>query len=375
MVGSSTRNGALSDTSHARALRGLLTDIVRELRGPNSSGLNISLPSKLDRDLGIDSLGRTELIMRIERAFRIRLPISVMSEANTVGDLLTAIERATLEVRPSEASPVEEPSKNETLAVAPATEADTLVDVLEWHVARNPDRAHLTILQDEDIVLSTITYADLARSAKRVAAGLIGRDVIPGDRVALMLPTCADFFAAFFGVFYAGAVPVPIYPPMQLSQLEDYLRRQASILRNAETRILITVSEALSLGGLLRGLVPSLGAIESVKNLAAVAGAAALPRIDDPKATALIQYTSGSTGDPKGVVLSHANLLANIRALFTAIEATPSDVLISWLPLYHDMGLIGAWLAPLYGGARCYIMSPLSFLAHPQSWLWACHRY
>ena len=137
----------------------------------------------------------------------------------------------------------------------------------------------------------------------------------------------------------------------------------------------MTVPEALVLSGLLRGLIPSLSAIESVKNLTDARTVASLPKIDDAAATALIQYTSGSTGDPKGVVLSHANLLANIRAMFTAIDATSADVLVSWLPLYHDMGLIGAWLAPLYVGARCYIMSPLSFLAHPQSWLLACHRY
>lgn len=171
-----------------------------------------------------------------------------------------------------------------------------------------------------------------------------------------MLPTGAEFFTAFFGILSAGAVPVPIYPPMQLSQLEGYLRRQTKILRNAETKVLVTAPEALRLDGLLRGLVPSLSAIESAANLTVAAPPASLPKIDDPEATALIQYTSGSTGDPKGVVLSHANLLANIRAMFAALNATPADVLVSWLPLYHDVGLIGAWLAPLYVGARCFIM-------------------
>jgi 1-acyl-sn-glycerol-3-phosphate acyltransferase len=162
---------------------------------------------------------------------------------------------------------------------------------------------------------------------------------------------------------------------MQLSQLEDYLRRQAGILRNAEARILVTVPEALRLAGLLRGLVPSLSSIESVGDLMTAQAQVALPSISDPAAIALIQYTSGSTGDPKGVVLSHANLLANMRAIIKAIDATSADVMLSWLPLYHDMGLIGAWLAPLYLGVPCLIMSPLSFLARPQSWLWASHRY
>jgi 1-acyl-sn-glycerol-3-phosphate acyltransferase len=373
----SNQIGTSNETS--RVLFRLLADVVRELRGSRASVPSISLSSRLDRDLGIDSLGRTELIMRIERAFRVRLPISVLAEANTVGDVLRALQKATVEsgsLGSLDAHQVAEIRETGTQEVEPATEANTLVQALEWHVARNPDRPHVTVLQDENLVLATITYAQLARSARDVAGGLISSDVAPGDRVALMLPTGAEFFAAFFGTLYAGAVPVPIYPPMQLSQLEDYLRRQATILRNAETKVLVTVPEALSLRGLLRGLVPSLSTIESIQNLSAAAPALApLPKVDDPAAIALIQYTSGSTGDPKGVVLSHANLLANIRAMFTAIEATPADVLMSWLPLYHDMGLIGAWLAPLYAGARCYIMSPLSFLAHPQSWLWACHRY
>ncbi len=87
--------------------------------------------------------------------------------------------------------------------------------------------------------------------------------------------------------------------------------------------------------------------------------------------TAFLQYTSGSTGTPKGVILTHANLLANIRADGAAIEANASDIFVSWLPLYHDMGLIGAWLGSLYFGAQLVIMSPLSFLAKPERWLWA----
>ena len=189
-----------------------------------------------------------------------------------------------------------------------------------------------------------------------------------------MLPTGLDFFAAFFGILYAGAVPVPIYPPMRLSQIEDHLRRQAGILRNAGARMLITVPEGRRFAMLLRAHVDSLGAIESVANLKS-ASPARLPSIIDPHATALIQYTSGSTGDPKGVVLSHANLLANIRAMGRAMEASSADVFVSWLPLYHDMGLIGAWLGCLHFAAPLYVMSPLSFLVRPESWLWAIHRF
>ena len=144
--------------------------------------------------------------------------------------------------------------------------------MLDWHVAQHPDRLHATVLQDDSTVIATLSYAELAKAAKAVAAGLIARDVEPGDRIALMLPTGADFFAAFFGVLYAGAVPVPIYPPMQLTQIEEYARRQAGILRNAGARILITVPEGLRLGSLLRSLVTTIDSVESVASLSQSSG-------------------------------------------------------------------------------------------------------
>ncbi len=115
--------------------------------------------------------------------------------------------------------------------------------------------------------------------------------------------------------------------------------------------------------------------VETVATLSAAASAVALPPAKDPDAIGFIQYTSGSTGDPKGVVLSHANLLANVRSIGAAMDADSSDTFVSWLPLYHDMGLIGAWMGCLYYGARLYVMSPLSFLVRPESWLKAIHRY
>jgi 1-acyl-sn-glycerol-3-phosphate acyltransferase len=248
------------------------------------------------------------------------------------------------------------------------------VEALEWHVARHPDRAHLTLLDDQGEVERTLSYAALAEASRRVAAGLIARDVGPGDRIALMLPTGIDFFSGFFGALYAGAVPVPIYPPARLSQIEEHMQRQAGILRNAGARILLTVPQALTVGSLLRGPVETLEAVETVARLSN-APATALPLVRDSNATAFIQYTSGSTGDPKGVVLSHANLLANIRAIGAAVRAGSDDVFVSWLPLYHDLGLVGGWLGCLYFGAAFYVMSPLSFLARPENWLWAVHRF
>ena len=323
--------------------------------------------------MGIDSLARTELILRIERAFRVRLPAQTIGEAETVHDLVRALEQAGPALR---RAALEMPSTPALPTVPAASDARTLIEVLEWHAARHPDRLHLTVLQDEATVLGTLTYAELAARARAVARGLIARDVTPGDRVALMLPTSIDYFIAFFGILYAGAVPVPIYPPMRLSQIEDHLRRQIGILRNAGACLLITMPEGVRLAGLLRAQVESLNAVESVAHLVdASTPPVNLPQPGNSNSVALIQYTSGSTGDPKGVVLSHSNLLANIRAMGEVMDASSADVFVSWLPLYHDMGLIGAWLGCLHFAAPLYAMSPLSFLVRPESWLWAMHRF
>jgi 1-acyl-sn-glycerol-3-phosphate acyltransferase len=355
-----------------RGLIAVVAELVRELHPQRFRYIDIRPSSRIERDLGIDSLSRTELMLRIERAFRVRLPAQTIGEAETVHDLVQALEQArptreqmALATRPPSALP----------SVPAASEARTLVEVLEWHATRHPDRLHLTVLQDETTILGTLRYGELASKARNVARGLIARDIAPGDRIALMLPTSIDFFVAFFGILYAGAIPVPIYPPMRLSQIEEHLRRQTGILRNAGARILVTVPEGRRLAALLRAQVETLNAAESVETLESCADVIGLPQAADAGAIALIQYTSGSTGDPKGVTLSHANLLANIRAMGRIMEASSADVFVSWLPLYHDMGLIGAWLGCLYFGAPLYAMSPLSFLVRPESWLWAIHRF
>jgi 1-acyl-sn-glycerol-3-phosphate acyltransferase len=166
---------------------------------------------------------------------------------------------------------------------------------------------------------------------------------------------------------------VPIYPPVRLDRLEEYARRQGAILANARVLLLITVERARTIAALLRPVVPTLARVVTADELAE-AGApppAISGRGSDP---AFIQYTSGSTGAPKGVLLTHDNLLANIRAIAAGLRAQPSDVGVSWLPLYHDMGLIGSWLFCLVHGLPLDLQSPLAFLSRPERWLWAIHR-
>jgi len=189
-----------------------------------------------------------------------------------------------------------------------------------------------------------------------------------------MLPSGADYFYSFFGILMAGGIPTPIYPPARPSQLEDHMLRHARILANCLAVTLITVPEARKVARLLKSHVPDLKHIVTVPELM-MSSVSATPLTLNSNDIAFIQYTSGSTGNPKGVVLTHANLLANIRAMGQTVKANSEDVFVSWLPLYHDMGLIGAWLGSLYYAMLLVVMPPLSFLARPERWLWTIHRY
>lgn len=357
-----------NSTRQERALLEIVRKLVRELHPQRT--VSVSLASRLDRDLGIDSLTRAELLLRIEQAFRARLPEHTLTQAETIADLLAALGKAAPPLAPAPGRAVTAVALPEVPAAA---NARSLTEALDWHATAHADRLHVTYLAD-GVEPAAMRYGELAREARRIAAGLIARDINVGDRVALMLPTSLEFFVSFFGILYAGGVPVPIYPPLRLSQLEEHVNRQAGILRNAGARLLITTTRGQKLATLLQPQVPTISAVESPAVLSS-GPEIRLPPTGDERATALLQYTSGSTGDPKGVVLSHANLLANIRAIGQAMDASSRDVFVSWLPLYHDMGLIGAWLATLYYGAPLYVMSPLTFLAHPESWLWAIHQY
>ncbi len=326
------------------------------------------LDDVLDRDLGIGSLERVELVLRLEHAFGVRLGDAVMAEAERCSDVVDAIVAA----RPLTAEPVFEVPGVGPGVAAPAS-ARTLVDVLRWHAERNPDRVHI-VLRRDDGTEQPITYGELWQHTVRDAAGLRARGVSPGDNVALMLRTEPAFFSVFFAILHAGAVPVPIYPPFRPGRIEEYLHRQVGILANAEARMLVTFREASQAARAVRRRVPTIATVVAADELSA-AGGSTFPASGAASATALIQYTSGSTGDPKGVVLSHANLLANIRAIGRALDVRPDDVCVSWLPLYHDMGLIGAWLGSLYHGIPVVLLSPLAFLARPARWLTALHRH
>lgn len=331
----------------------------------------IRLDSSLQRHLGIDSLGRAELFRRIEKKFDITLPDRLLAEAETLNDILDFLRVA----KPR----INQPVHREVMAShgdrphLDLGSANTLQDVLLMYGQNTPDKTHI-YFQHEDGTDEVISYGHLLKTAQRVAYSLRERGLKEGETVAIMLPTTPGFFYSFYGILLAGGIPVPIYPPFRMHMLEAYAKTEARILRNAEVRMLITFEQAEKLSRLLQGFVPSLKEVTTVDQLLQPKEIILLAQAkkEDP---AFIQYTSGSTSDPKGVLLSHNNLLSNIRAYGKAVDVRPDDVVVSWLPLYHDFGLIGSWLGSLYHGVPLILMTPFSFLSHPERWLWAIHYH
>ncbi len=361
---------AETDTT-VTALLDVAGQLAHELHPYKTQVRSVSLDSSLERDLGLDSLGRVELLLRLEQAFDRPLVEGLLATAETLRDLLRVVQGAVPAGTPGPApAPLSRPL--EQVGPIPAA-ARTLIDVLHWHVQAHPERPHIHLLGEagkEDI----ISYESLYHGAAAAAAGLQQNGLQPGQTVGLMLPTGRDFFEGFYGILLAGGIPVPIYPPMRRSQLEEHLRRQAGILANARTVMLITVPEARPLALLLRSLVTELHTIITVQELSHGDNLYTGHPVREQD-IALVQYTSGSTGLPKGVILTHANLLANISAMHRVTQTTSADVFVSWLPLYHDMGLIGAWLGSLYSACVLILMSPLIFLTRPGRWLRAIHEH
>ncbi len=355
--------------ANADLLINVIAQLVRDTR--HGQAAPVALDTSLERDIGLDSLARVELVLRIERAFGVSLPEQALYAAETPRDLLRLVNASSGLHRG-------EPDRSVRSLVRAAPDAShacaaqTLTDALLWHAARHPDRLQVHLYGETSE--QEIAYGAIRRRAARCASRLAEHGLQPGQAVAIMLPTGCDYLYSFFGILMAGGIPVPLYPPARPGQIEEHLRRHVGILENCRAAMLITIPEAKTVALLLRSQVVSLRQVLMPAELSGGdAGFAPLPA--RPGDIAFIQYTSGSTGNPKGVVLTHANLVANIRAMGAAVQADASDVFVSWLPLYHDMGLIGAWFAALYLGFPTVLMSPLAFLSHPSRWLWAIHRH
>lgn len=331
----------------------------------------INKNAELEADLGLGSLERAEFFHRIEKAFNVKFDIKAMSRVVSLTDMIGLVQQAkpTVRFKPRDIKPIGEHQQ------ADVGQAKTLLDVLNQYQQQLPTQMHICI-QDEAGNEEKLTYGDLYAGALSVAKGLQQYHIKPGETISIMLPTCKEFFFAFMGITLAGCVPVPIYPPFRPDQIEEYTKREVGILSNAEVRILITFQPAENLGRILKTFIQSLIAVKTVDELIKLGKTNDFKQVTiEEMHPALIQYTSGSTGAPKGVLLSHENLLSNIRAYGKGLGIKTTDVTVSWLPLYHDMGLIGTWLGSFYYGSPLIIMSPLTFLSRPERWLWAIHYH
>ncbi|WKB55458.1 non-ribosomal peptide synthetase [Eleftheria terrae] len=232
---------------------------------------------------------------------------------------------------------------------------------------RGPDTALIALSQAGETCLD---YAALDRRARAIAAELQGRFAV-GERALLLLDNDEHYVAAFFACLYAGLIAVPVFPPE--SAREQHLARLVAIAADCEAACVLGSSTLLALvGEQVQRLAPACIAVDSVPEARADDWREHAPADGD---IAFLQYTSGSTASPKGVMVSHANLMANERAIEASMSVRDDDVFVSWLPLYHDMGLIGGLLQALFRGLRVVLMSPQYFLERPVRWLQAISRH
>lgn len=219
-----------------------------------------------------------------------------------------------------------------------------------------------------------LSYGEIYDRARRVGAALEARGLAPGERVMIMLPSGSSFIASFFGAVLAGGVPVPLYPPFFLTEIEDFLARYHPIAADCDPTFLITFKDVSVLAASAAKVVPGLRGVLVPDELDADPRDFTNHRAQ-PEDTCFLQYTSGSTGTPKGVEISHRNILENVFGIGLMVDRQPEDVTVSWLPLYHDMGLIGGLLCSFFWGVPLVLLSPQQFVKYPVRWLRAISRF
>ncbi|MFB2973192.1 amino acid adenylation domain-containing protein [Aerosakkonema sp. BLCC-F183] len=248
----------------------------------------------------------------------------------------------------------------------------TFADILRYWALHQPQQRAFTFLQEVEGEETSLTYQEFDRRSRAIASQLQSLG-LSGERALLLYPPGLDYLAAFFGCLYAGVVAVPAYPPRNKRNTP----RIKAIASDAQAAIALTTSA-------IESKVKSLLEEEiGTKALQWLTTDNLDPNIEDywqkpfieANTLAFLQYTSGSTGEPKGVMVSHGNLLHNAAVTYRLMEHSPNSKFVSWLPAYHDMGLIGGILQPLYGGFPCILMSPTSFLQRPYRWLQAISHY
>ena len=287
---------------------------------------------------------------------------------------------------------------NTSLESSLHTQFNSLTDLLTHRAQDTPNQFLYHFVDGNLDISDSLTYGELDRKARSIAAMLVDRG-LTGERILLLYPPGLDYISAFFGCLYAGSIAVPAYPPNP-AQLEREFTRLQAVADDCQAKLALTTPEILNFlrvsnlkEKLVHPIAKFLGRRPKESNTTSLFSKKGMEwmgtnkmNLPDPGSfdafkadrdqLAFLQYTSGSTGNPKGVMLSHGNLLYNLEMIFQGFGHTMDQSIgAGWLPIYHDMGLIGTVLQPLYMRAPVYLMSPLTFLKKPVSWLKAISKF
>jgi acyl-CoA synthetase (AMP-forming)/AMP-acid ligase II len=262
-----------------------------------------------------------------------------------------------------------------TISAGAISAGATLAGALSAVAKRDTGRGVRLFKEGHEV--ERISFGELHAEAGRLACGLLERGVVPGERVAIALPTSVDFARAFFGVVAAGAVAVPLPPPLRFASLDVHMRRVTVAMRKSRVKVILSNE---MLGSLLAPALAGVGApgefrILDILDVAQTASSAAAYSDVAGQDPALVQYTSGTVESPKGVVLTHANVLANVAAITECIGITDDDVSCNWLPMFHDMGLIGSLITSALNGIETCLLPPEDFIKDPGRWLRVISRH
>jgi acyl-CoA synthetase (AMP-forming)/AMP-acid ligase II len=254
-------------------------------------------------------------------------------------------------------------------------DASTLGEILTWRARHRPDKRAFLYLERGERETGSLTFSELHLRARAIAHAL-QKNELGGRRVILAYPSGLEYVAALFGCFYAGAIAVPV----PVASYGNSVARIRAIWADAEAAAVLTVRSLLSAhnqqpSAIAQLQLPDVLCLATDEIAASQGTGVYLTQSVDPAGLALLQYTSGSTGSPRGVMLTHPNLMHNLRTLTHILGTNDEDIMVNWVPLYHDLGLIGSVLHAVYAGAFCILLPPFSFVQKPIRWLKAISRY
>jgi acyl-CoA synthetase (AMP-forming)/AMP-acid ligase II len=246
-----------------------------------------------------------------------------------------------------------------------------IIDVLKQHATKEPGKVAYIFLDKNLDESECVTYAALDTKVAMVSSYLRSK-YSKGDRVLLLIPEGVGFVVCFFACLSAGLIAVPAYPPQSRRNQFDRIN---NLISDSLPKLILTSDGSMANSELMNGLQLNGVDILSVNELSRLGSKDFLKYDIDSRDVAFLQYTSGSTGDPKGVIITHRNMMDNVKVIKKAFDLTNQSIIVGWLPLFHDMGLIGNMLSVLYSGGQVVLMSPMTFLQKPVNWLKAIDKY